>query len=95
MDIERTIKLLKIEKECVLRQDTVDCQRMLDGSLTCINCDLVQEDKDILEAYDTAIECLKVLENWCDVIGKALVNCGFTTVDQLQAFLKEMEGDPG
>lgn len=87
MEIERTIEMLKIEQECVKRQNTADCSRK------CFECNLCQDEQEILEAYDTAIEFLKIMDDWCAMLGEALVNCGFTTVDQLKAFLQEMDGD--
>lgn len=93
MEINRVIELLKIEQKCVRRQNSEECPRNRNSEYGCYGCDLVQEDKDILEAYDTAIEYLKVMDDWCAILGEFLVNCGFSTVDQIKAFLKEMEGD--
>lgn len=52
-DISKTIKMLEIEKQCVLRQDTPQCTR------ECSFCDLVQNADEVISAYDTAINLLK------------------------------------
>ena len=54
-DISRTVKMLEIEKQCVLRQDTPQCTR------ECSFCDLVQNADEVVSAYDTAINILKQL----------------------------------
>lgn len=54
-DISRTVKMLEIEKQCVLRQDTPQCTR------ECSFCDLVQNADEVISAYDTAINILKQL----------------------------------
>ena len=51
MTENRAIELLRIEKTCILRAKTCDRD--------CGKCDLVQEDKDLLAAYDAAIEALE------------------------------------
>lgn len=51
-DKDRVIELLKIEHECVRRNSEQQC----DGN--CSACDLVQDDKDLLAAYDRAVELL-------------------------------------
>lgn len=53
MTIDRTIELLKIERECVHRAET--CTRQ------CERCPLVQDTGDLLEAYDDAIMWLKAI----------------------------------
>ncbi len=50
MTDERILELLKIERECVLRNKNGECDR------NCVNCDLVQEDEDLLEMYDEVIK---------------------------------------
>lgn len=55
MDARTAIDLLKIEKECVLRQDTALCCK---HTLGCEKCDLVQDTTDITKAYDFAIDKL-------------------------------------
>lgn len=47
------IKYLKIERECISR----DCDR------NCGECDLVQEQETLLDAYDSAIALLEENEN--------------------------------
>lgn len=61
-DISKTIKMLEIEKQCVLRQDTPQCTR------ECSFCDLVQNADEVISAYDTAINLLK------QITGKLQVN---------------------
>lgn len=52
-DLSSTIRILEIEKQCVLRQDTPECTR------ECSFCDLVQNADEVISAYDTAINILK------------------------------------
>lgn len=56
MSLDRVIELLKIERECVIRQNGNGCQR--DKTNSCKGCDLVQSDDDIVKMYDTAIEII-------------------------------------
>lgn len=49
MDKNEVIKYLKIERECISR----DCDR------NCGECDLVQEQETLLEAYNSAIALLE------------------------------------
>mgnify|MGYP007038222773 CR=1 FL=1 len=51
LDFERMIELLKIERECVQRGNT--CDR------NCAKCDLVQDDKELIEMYDNVIFTLE------------------------------------
>lgn len=50
LDIIKAIKVIKNERKCVERADTCDRK--------CAKCDLVMSTKDILEAYDLAIDTL-------------------------------------
>ena len=50
MTLERIIELLRIERECVRRAET--CTRH------CEICPLVQDDKELIQAYDQAIGLL-------------------------------------
>lgn len=54
LDRDRIIELLKIERECVRRNSAQSC----DGN--CSACDLVQDDKELLAAYDGAVDLLNV-----------------------------------
>lgn len=57
MKSEEAIDIIRAERECVYRQGrTGECCR---DDLGCGACDLVQEDANIMEAYDMAIEALK------------------------------------
>lgn len=51
MTKDRALELLKIEHECVLRNEN-GCDR------DCANCDLVQETDELLEMYKFVIEFL-------------------------------------
>lgn len=50
MDKNEVIRILKIERECIDR----DCDR------NCGQCDLVQEQETLLDAYNSAISLLSV-----------------------------------
>ena len=52
MNNKRAIEIMKIEKECVLRQDTPKCDKR------CQYCDLLVNAADVILAYDTAIKAL-------------------------------------
>lgn len=94
MDMNRAIELMEIEKECVTRQDGTDCPRNCNPLQGCTGCDLIQYDPEgILEAYDVAIDAMKFTIKTCDNIAETMVNCGFTSIDQFQEFLKKMGGD--
>lgn len=59
MRIDKAIELMKVERECVVRNDRgVNCDR------DCANCDLLQKTSDIIEAYDTVIDTLEVAESF-------------------------------
>lgn len=49
MTAKRTLELLRIERECILRNIDHKCDRK------CGNCDLVQKDYDLLEMYSGLI----------------------------------------
>ena len=53
MKIDKAIELMRVERECVMRNDDVHCNR------DCVNCDLcdpLEKTSDIIEAYGIAIE---------------------------------------
>lgn len=56
MTTERAIELLKIEKTCIMWAN--DCDR------DCGNCELVQDDEELLAAFDKAIEALEKSAAW-------------------------------
>ena len=56
MTVERMIELLKIEKECVLRNASGECNRY------CAGCDLLQDDTELHEMYTEVIAMLKAQE---------------------------------
>ena len=47
------LEVIEREKACVLRQDTVYCNR------DCANCNLVLDSNTVLKAYDAVIAMLK------------------------------------
>ena len=53
MTYQRAYELMNIEHECVLRNSYQECNR------NCENCDLVQKDTDLIEAYVMAKIALK------------------------------------
>ena len=53
MDNKQAIKIIETEKKCVCRQFEKGCDRL------CRKCDLVLEDKEIINAYDMAINLLQ------------------------------------
>lgn len=57
MKPSEAMKIMKIEKECVLRQDTPKCNRDTCG---CQCCDLIQDADEVVEAYELAIQALDV-----------------------------------
>lgn len=56
IEIIHALVVLQREKECVLRQDTPECNR------DCKNCNLVLPTEEVVAGYDTAIEILKNAE---------------------------------
>ena len=56
MTVERMIELLEIEKECVLRNASGECNRY------CAGCDLLQDDTELHEMYTEAMALLKAHE---------------------------------
>lgn len=52
MELKRTLELLRIEHECV-RRNGDGCDR------DCANCDLVQQDTELLDMYEGVIERLE------------------------------------
>lgn len=61
MPLGRVIELLKIERECVQRNE-IGCDR------DCAKCDLVQETQDLLEAYDKAVGILEKVKDFMGMI---------------------------
>jgi hypothetical protein len=50
MDTSEMLRLLKIERECVMRANT--CGR------DCANCDLVQDDDILIDMYNSVIDLI-------------------------------------
>ena len=65
MSLDRVIELLKIERECVLRQNGNGCQR--ENTNCCVGCDLVQSDNEIFQMYNVAIDKLTLMNSWADL----------------------------
>ena len=59
MDYSRVVEILRIEQECVSRNNGVNCDR------DCANCDLVLDAEEILEAYTIAIGVFNNLASGC------------------------------
>lgn len=55
MKVSEAIAILKNEIQCVYRANACDRR--------CERCDLVREDKDILDAYAMAIGALRLIED--------------------------------
>ena len=53
MTMQRVIDILRTERECVERAGTATPDKACDRA--CADCDLVLDDKEILEAYTLAI----------------------------------------
>lgn len=53
--VQRTIKVLKNEKACVLRNIRQECDR------DCGKCDLVLPDREIINAYNYALDILNMI----------------------------------
>ena len=85
MDINKAAEIMLIEKTCVLRQDTADCNRDECG---CQCCDLILDTEDVLEAYDVALDCMKVAQTMIDTIVETMINAGCKTIEEFQELLK-------
>ena len=59
MTMQRVADILKTEKECVERAGISTPNKAC--NLSCVDCDLVLDDKEILEAYTLAIGCIEGL----------------------------------
>ena len=98
MNMNRVIDILKTEKECVER----NCNR------DCADCDLVLDDKEILQAYTLAIGCIEgnmneQQPNWIpcserlpedsdDVLITYVFDYGKSCPDDIKALLESDEG---
>lgn len=69
--------IMQIEKTCVLRQDTPDCNRDECG---CQNCDLIQKTVDIIEAYEMAIRAL----NGCKEVPIAVIKIDDSKMEEIK-----------
>lgn len=55
MEFSEALELMKIEKECVIRNSVEICNR------DCGKCDLAQKGTDLIEAFQMTIFALKKL----------------------------------
>ena len=63
----QAMMVMERERECVLRQDTSDCDK------DCKNCNLLLPTETVVEGYDTAIEVIKAI-NTIDAIMRPIDN---------------------
>lgn len=68
MNTEQILKVLKNERECILRQskplgEMPQCRKDEDGVKLCEYCDLCLPDTEILEVYDFLINGYELLQN--------------------------------
>ena len=68
MNMNRVAEILKIEKECVERQDTPKCNR------DCGNCDLLLPTEEVKQAYTLAIGCIEDTQSLLDKIRTEIEN---------------------
>lgn len=59
MKIDRVLELLKIERECVTRQDPYNEKSKL-CNRNCGECDIAQDGLEIIEMYDFVISMLEM-----------------------------------
>ena len=71
MDIKKAKKIMEVELECVLRQDTPKCNRDTCG---CQCCDLIQETEDVVAAYNFVLSVLDLYDVQIQKIIKPLEN---------------------
>ena len=62
MKIDRVLELLKIERECVTRQSPCNEKSKL-CDRNCGECDIAQDDLEIIEMYDFVIGMLEMFAN--------------------------------
>lgn len=68
MTVERILKVLKNERECIARQsrplgEMPQCRKDEDGVKLCEYCDLCLPDDEILEVYDFLINGYELLQD--------------------------------
>ena len=61
MKIDRVLELLKIERECVTRQSPCNDKSKL-CNRNCGECDIAQNDLEIIEMYDFVISMMEMKE---------------------------------
>ena len=62
MTLNEILVVLERERECVLRQDTLDCDR------DCKNCNLVLPAEKVIRAYDNAIGIIRAERDLQEII---------------------------
>lgn len=55
-ELTQALIVLEKERECVLRQDSPDCDR------DCKKCDLLLPTETVVEAYDNAIKVIRAIK---------------------------------
>ena len=81
MKRSKTVEILQDEISCVKR--ACDCNR------DCSKCDLVKDDKEIVDAFQTAIRSMKA---WGYVMEEIKKHCGCSTaLDIVKDHLKKVE----
>jgi len=53
MTVQRVVELLKIELECIKRNNGSSCDRH------CESCDLLQDSQELIDCYETALFLLQ------------------------------------
>lgn len=87
MKIDRVLELLKIERECVTRQSACNEKSKL-CDRNCGECDIAQNDLEVIEMYDFVISMVEALQGrskWISVEDRLppdnQVVIGYTPVD--------------
>lgn len=57
MTVHKVLELLRIELECIKRNNGSSCDR------NCSQCDLVQDSQELIDCYETAIQIIGDINN--------------------------------
>ena len=88
MTIQRMIKLLEIEHECMLRGSHDNCDRL------CEDCELVQDDHELHEMYTNVISLLKeqqVRKSKDEVLTAIISSQGYTDIETFKRTVLEID----
>jgi len=93
MDIDKILKVLKNERECIARQsrplgEMSQCRKDDDGVKLCEYCDLCLPDHEILEVYDFLIKGYELLND--KGADEYVVRCKEQLSDEEKEKLKEL-----